>query len=166
MQDLTMPLVMNPPRPVPAAKNGFAGKEKLDRIINGALFEAEYREMILVKGIAFASSCRECEMPFAGKAHVAYVPDRRLVGLSKIPRIVRAIAASPQLQESLTSRIAEALAEKLKPLGTAAVLEARHSCMERVGRGLDPLTLVTCALTGIFKSDARTRNEFLCQVRT
>src|ERR1017187_2049856 len=101
----------------------------VDQIINDALFEVPYSEMVLVRDIDFYSLCEHHLLPFFGRCHVAYIPDGRVVGLSKIPRIVEAFSRRLQVQERLTSQIAEVLLKKVKPLGVAVVMEARHLCM-------------------------------------
>jgi GTP cyclohydrolase I len=137
----------------------------LDRLINGALFEVDYSEMVLVKDITFYSNCEHHLLPFFGKAHVAYIPDRRVVGLSKIPKIVQVFAKRLQVQENMTRQIAQTLQEKLKPLGVAVVLEARHLCMEMRGAQSLLSPTVTSAMLGCFQKDERTRTEFLSLLR-
>ncbi|HAM36704.1 MAG TPA: GTP cyclohydrolase I FolE [Elusimicrobia bacterium] len=133
----------------------------VDAVINGALFEEACNEMVLVKDITFYSLCEHHLLPFFGKAHVAYIPDRRIIGLSKIPKIVEVFARRLQVQERLTTQIAETLDAKLAPRGVAVVMEARHLCMEMRGaRSLHSPT-VTSAMFGCFQKDARTRKEFL-----
>jgi len=138
----------------------------LDRIINDALFDVEYNEMVLVKDITFYSLCEHHLLPFFGKAHVAYIPDRQVVGLSKIPKIVQVFARRLQVQEKMTSQIAQTLQEKLSPLGVAVVLEARHLCMEMRGAQSQNSPTVTSAMLGAFHRDARTREEFLGLLRS
>ncbi len=133
----------------------------VDKLINEALFEVPYSEMVLVRDIDFYSLCEHHMLPFFGKAHVAYIPDGRVVGLSKIPRIVEAYSRRLQVQERLTSQIAEIILKKIKPLGVAVVMEARHLCMEMRGAQSKNSPTVTSAMVGVFRSDARTREEFL-----
>jgi GTP cyclohydrolase I len=133
----------------------------VDRIINEALFEVPYSEMVLVRDIDFFSLCEHHLLPFFGKCHVAYIPDGRVVGLSKIPRIVDAFSRRLQVQERLTSQIAEIILKKVKPLGVAVVMEARHLCMEMRGAESRHSPTVTSAMMGAFRSDPRTREEFL-----
>jgi GTP cyclohydrolase I len=133
----------------------------LDKLINDALFEVPYSEMVLVRDIDFYSLCEHHLLPFFGKCHVAYIPDGRVIGLSKIPRIVEAFSRRLQVQERLTSQIAEVLLKKVKPLGVAVVMEARHLCMEMRGAQSKNSPTVTSAMVGVFRSDARTREEFL-----
>ena len=140
-------------------------REDVDSVINGALFEEPCNEMVLVKDIAFYSLCEHHLLPFFGKAHVAYIPGRRIIGLSKIPKIVEVFARRLQVQERLTTQIAETLAAKLMPRGVAVVLEARHLCMEMRGARSLLSPTVTSAMFGCFQKDARTRKEFLDLVK-
>lgn len=133
----------------------------VDRLINEALFDVPYSEMVLVKDIDFYSLCEHHLLPFFGKCHVAYIPDGRVIGLSKIPRLVEAFSRRLQVQERLTSQIAEIMLEKIKPLGVAVVMEARHLCMEMRGAQSKNSPTVTSAMVGVFQKDARTREEFL-----
>jgi GTP cyclohydrolase IA len=137
----------------------------LDTVINGALFSVEYSEMVIVRNIDFYSLCEHHLLPFFGKCHVAYLPNRRVIGLSKLPRVVELFARRLQVQERLTSQIAEALREKVDPLGVAVVMEATHLCMAM--RGVEKLNAVTVtsAMLGVFRDDARTRHEFLELIR-
>jgi GTP cyclohydrolase I len=129
--------------------------------IGDALFEQEYDEMVLVKDIQFYSLCEHHLLPFFGVAHVAYQPDGRVVGLSKIPRVVDVYAHRLQLQERMTRQIAEGLERVTRPHGVAVVVEARHLCMEM--RGVEKVggQTVTSCMLGCFREDARTRSEFL-----
>ncbi len=133
----------------------------VDKLINGALFDVPYNEMVLVRDIDFYSLCEHHLLPFFGKCHVAYIPDGKVIGLSKIPRIVDAFSRRLQVQERLTSQIAEVILNKIKPLGAAVVMEARHLCMEMRGAQSKNSPTVTSAMLGVFRSDARTREEFL-----
>src|SRR5262245_34454779 len=133
----------------------------VDRLVNEALFDVAYNEMVLVRGIDFYSLCEHHLLPFFGKCHVAYIPDGKVIGLSKIPRIVDAFSRRLQVQERLTSQIAETLLNKVRPLGVAVVMEARHLCMEMRGALSKNSPTVTSAMLGVFHSDARTREEFL-----
>jgi GTP cyclohydrolase I len=133
----------------------------VDQLINEALFDVPYSEMVLVRDIDFYSLCEHHLLPFFGKCHVAYIPDGRVVGLSKIPRIVEAFSRRLQVQERLTSQIAQVLLKKVKPLGVAVVMEARHLCMEMRGAESRNSPTVTSAMVGVFRSDPRTREEFL-----
>ena len=132
-----------------------------DAIINGALFSVAYSEMVLVKDINFYSLCEHHLLPFFGKVHVAYIPDQKVVGLSKIPKLVEAFARRLQVQERLTSQVAEILKEKLNPLGVGVVIEARHLCMEMRGAESILSPTITSAMLGSFRKDPRTREEFL-----
>jgi GTP cyclohydrolase I len=138
----------------------------VDATINDALFTESYDEMVLVKDITFYSLCEHHMLPFFGRAHVAYLPDKRIIGLSKIPKLVEIFARRLQVQERLTEQIAQTLHAKLKPRGVAVVLEARHLCMEMRGAEsrLSPTT--TSCMIGAFQQDPRTRKEFLELVRT
>jgi GTP cyclohydrolase I len=133
----------------------------VDKLINDALFEVSYSEMVLVRDIDFYSLCEHHMLPFFGKCHVAYIPDGKVIGLSKLPRLVDAFSRRLQVQERLTSQIAEIILKKIKPLGVAVVMEARHLCMEMRGAQSKNSPTVTSAMVGVFRSDARTREEFL-----
>jgi GTP cyclohydrolase I len=133
----------------------------VDKLINEALFSVSYNEMVLVKDIDFYSLCEHHMLPFFGKCHVAYIPDGKVIGLSKIPRLVEAFSRRLQVQERLTSQIAEIISEKVKPLGVAVVMQARHLCMEMRGAQSKNSPTITSAMLGVFHSDARTREEFL-----
>ena len=137
----------------------------VDRLINGALFTVPYNEMVLVKDINFYSLCEHHLLPFFGVCHVAYIPDGKVVGLSKIPKLVKAFSRRLQVQERLTSEIARVLHEKLKPMGVAVVMEARHMCMEMRGAESLASPTVTSDMLGVFRKDARTREEFLSLIR-
>lgn len=126
-----------------------------------SIFHEDYDEIVLLRDIPFYSICEHHMMPFIGKAHVAYLPDGRVLGLSKLARLVDAFARQLQVQERLTVQIADFLMENLKPQGVAVVLEASHSCMTIRGIKKPGATMVTSALRGIFKKDPRTRSEVL-----
>ena len=130
------------------------------KVLGEALFESSNDEMVLVRDIEFYSMCEHHLLPIIGRAHVAYIPDGKVVGLSKIPRMVNIFARRLQIQEQMTEQIADAILETIRPKGVAVVLEARHMCMEM--RGVEKInsTTVTSALRGLFKKDLRTRNEF------
>jgi GTP cyclohydrolase I len=138
---------------------GYNGK--IDEIINGALFETETSEMIIVRDIEFYSLCEHHLLPFFGKCHIAYIPDKKIIGLSKLARITDHFARRLQVQERLTSQIAECIETVLNPLGVGVVMEASHLCMMMRGVQKQDSKALTSALCGIFKSDQRTRNEFL-----
>ena len=133
----------------------------IDEVINNALFTVDYSEMVIVKDIDFYSLCEHHLLPFFGKCHVAYIPNGRVVGLSKVPRIVDIFARRLQVQERLTSQIAETILEKVKPIGVGVVLEAAHLCMSMRGVEKQNSVAVTSAMLGTFRSDPRTRSEFL-----
>jgi GTP cyclohydrolase I len=133
----------------------------VDAMINGALFTESYNEMVLVRDISFYSLCEHHMLPFFGRAHVAYLPDRRIVGLSKIPKLVDIFARRLQVQERMTLEIAGTLQQKLKPRGVGVVLEARHLCMEMRGAESHHSPTTTSCMLGVFQRDARTRKEFL-----
>jgi GTP cyclohydrolase I len=143
---------------------GYAQDPK--EILNQALFTTSNDEMVLVRDIEFYSLCEHHMLPIIGRAHVAYIPDGKVVGLSKIPRIVNVFARRLQIQEQMTEQIADAIEETIRPKGVAVVLHARHMCMEM--RGVEKInsTTVSSALRGLFKSDQRTRNEFYNLINT
>ncbi len=133
----------------------------LDTILNEALFTVDYSEMVIVRDIDFYSLCEHHLLPFFGKCHVAYIPSNRVIGLSKIPRLVDVFARRLQIQERMTNQIAETLREKLNPLGVAVVCEGTHLCMSMRGVEKQNSFAVTSAMFGIFRDNARTRMEFL-----
>jgi len=138
----------------------------IDKMLNQALFTECYDEMVLVRDISFYSLCEHHMLPFFGRAHVAYMPNQKIIGLSKIPKLVEIYARRLQVQERLTLEIAYTLQEKLKPRGVAVVLEARHLCMEMRGAESHHSPTTTSCMLGVFKEDARTRKEFLDLVKT
>ena len=133
----------------------------VDAVLNNALFTVDYNEMVIVKDIDFYSLCEHHLIPFFGKCHVAYIPNGKVVGLSKIPRLVDIYARRLQVQERLTNQIANTLLEKINPLGVGVVTEATHLCMAMRGVEKQNSVAVTSAMLGSFRSDARTRSEFL-----
>lgn len=135
-------------------------------ILNQALFSSTNDEMVVVRDIEFYSLCEHHMLPIIGRAHVAYIPDGKVVGLSKIPRIVNVFARRLQIQEQMTEQIADAISETINPKGVAVVLHARHMCMEMRGVQKINSTTVSSALRGLFKSDQRTRNEFYNIINT
>jgi len=135
-------------------------------ILNQALFSSTNDEMVVVRDIEFYSMCEHHMLPIIGRAHVAYIPDGKVVGLSKIPRIVNVFARRLQIQEQMTEQIADAISETINPKGVAVVLHARHMCMEMRGVQKINSTTVSSALRGLFKSDQRTRNEFYNIINT
>jgi len=135
-------------------------------ILNQALFSSSNDEMVVVRDIEFYSMCEHHMLPIIGRAHVAYIPDGKVVGLSKIPRIVNVFARRLQIQEQMTEQIADAILETINPKGVAVVIHARHMCMEMRGVQKINSTTVSSALRGLFKSDQRTRNEFYNIINT
>ena len=133
----------------------------LERLVNGAIFDEPYSEMVVVRDIEVYSLCEHHLLPFFGKAHVAYVPNGRILGLSKIPRIVDMFARRLQVQERLTTEIADALQHVLEPEGVGVVIEARHLCMAMRGVEKQNSSAVTSSLTGCLREDDKSRNEFL-----
>ena len=140
-------------------------RTKVEDIVNGALFTVDYNEMVIVRDIDFYSLCEHHLLPFFGKCHVAYVPNGKVIGLSKIPRLVDMFARRLQLQERMTSQIAETIRDQVQPLGVAVVCEGTHLCMAMRGVEKQASTTVTSAMLGAFHDDPRTRNEFLKLVR-
>jgi GTP cyclohydrolase IA len=136
-------------------------RQDLDQIINGAVFESRASEIILVKDIELYSLCEHHLLPFIGRAHVAYLPNGKVIGLSKVARIVDVFARRLQIQENLTTQIAESLMRCLEPSGVAVVVEAKHLCMMMRGVEKQNSVMKTSCLLGTFKEDARTRSEFL-----
>ena len=133
----------------------------VDDVVNGAIFEEPYSEMVVVRDIEVYSLCEHHLLPFFGKAHVAYIPDGRIIGLSKIPRIVDMFARRLQVQERLTTQIGDALQSVLAPQGVGVVIEATHLCMAMRGVEKQNSSAVTSSLTGCFRDDDKSRNEFL-----
>ena len=133
----------------------------IDAVLNNALFTVDYNEMVIVKDIDFYSLCEHHLLPFFGRCHVAYIPQGRVLGLSKIPRLVDIFARRLQVQERLTNQIAETLRDKVQPLGVAVVMEAAHLCMSMRGVEKQNSLAITSAMLGVFREDARTRMEFL-----
>ena len=131
------------------------------QVLNGALFSVDYNEMVIVRDIDFYSLCEHHLLPFFGKCHVAYIPNGRVIGLSKVPRLVDMFARRLQLQERMTSQIAETISDAVTPLGVAVVCEGTHLCMAMRGVEKQASTTVTSAMLGVFREDARTRMEFL-----
>jgi GTP cyclohydrolase I len=139
--------------------------QNLDSVLNGATFSVTYDEMVVVKDIEFFSLCEHHLLPFFGKAHVAYLPGKRVLGLSKIARLVNMYARRLQIQERMTSQIAEALSEKICPEGVGVIIEARHLCMQMRGVEKQHGQAVTSAMLGSFRHNKQTRDEFLSLVR-
>lgn len=134
-------------------------------IIRQAIFDEKYRQMVLVKDIELYSTCEHHMMPFIGKCHVAYIPDGKITGLSKIARVVETYARRLQVQERLTVQIRDCIQEALHPLGVAVVIEANHTCMQVRGVQKANAVTTTSAFSGVFLSSSRTRNEFLNLIR-
>ena len=137
-----------------------------DSVLNNALFNVDYNEMVIVRDIDFYSLCEHHMLPFFGRCHVAYIPKGKVVGLSKIPRLVEIFARRLQVQERLTNQIAETIRAKIQPLGVAVVMEASHLCMSMRGVQKQNSVAVTSAMLGAFQTDARTRGEFLNLIRS
>jgi len=155
-------LVRTPQRVETAMKFLTSGYHAdIDDVLNGALFSVDYSEMVIVRDIDFYSLCEHHLLPFFGKCHVAYIPDGRVIGLSKIPRLVDIFARRLQLQERLTNQIAETITQKISPLGVAVVCEGTHLCMAMRGVEKQNAYTVTSAMLGAFRDQARTRMEFL-----
>src|SRR5256714_12824451 len=133
----------------------------VDRVLNNALFTVDYNEMVIVKDIDFYSLCEHHLLPFFGRCHIAYVPRGKVIGLSKIPRLVEVFARRLQIQERMTNQIAETIREKIQPLGVAVVIEATHLCMAMRGVEKQNSFAVTSSMLGAFRDSARTRMEFL-----
>ncbi len=131
------------------------------KMINDAIFSVDYNEMVVVKNIEYYSLCEHHMLPFFGKAHVAYIPNGKVIGLSKIPRTVEMFARRLQVQERMTEQIASFLEEVLEPQGVAVVVEGAHMCSMMRGVKKEQASMVTSSLRGLFKSDARTRAEFM-----
>jgi GTP cyclohydrolase I len=134
-------------------------------VLHNALFDVDYDEMVIVKDIEFFSLCEHHMLPFFGKAHVAYVPNGKVIGLSKAARLVDVFARRLQVQERLTREVAEAIDEAIHPQGVAVILEAQHLCMMMRGVEKQHSLTVTSAMLGVFKTQLQTRNEFLSLVR-
>src|SRR5216684_685300 len=133
----------------------------IDQVLNNALFTVDYSEMVIVKDVDFYSLCEHHLLPFFGKCHVAYIPSNKVIGLSKIPRLVDVFSRRLQVQERLTNQIADTIRDKIQPLGVAVVMEATHLCMSMRGVEKQNSFAVTSAMQGAFRTNARTRMEFL-----
>ena len=155
-------LIKTPERVSKAYEFLTSGYDKnIDEVMNDAVFNEKYDEMVLVKNIDFYSLCEHHMLPFYGKVHVAYIPDGKIIGLSKIPRIVEGFSRRLQVQERMTRQIADTLEDYLQPRGVAVVSEAFHMCMMMRGVEKQNSSATTSAVHGDFKEDARTRAEFL-----
>lgn len=160
-------LVKTPARVAKAYEYIFGGYDKNPKeVLNDALFESGSTEMVVVRDIEFYSMCEHHILPFFGRVHVAYIPNGKVVGLSKIPRVVDIFARRLQIQEKLTEQIADALMETINPKGVGVVISARHMCMEM--RGVEKMhsSTTTSALRGIFMKEAKTREEFYSIINT
>ena len=155
--------LVNTPKRVEKALKFLTGgySANIDEVINNALFTVDYSEMVIVKDIDFYSLCEHHLLPFFGKCHIAYIPSSRVIGLSKIPRLVDVFSRRLQVQERLTNQIADVLRDKITPLGVAVVMEATHLCMSMRGVEKQNSFAVTSAMHGAFRNNARTRMEFL-----
>jgi GTP cyclohydrolase I len=159
-------LLRTPHRAVEALKfltNGY--EQNVHTLLNGAIFHEDYEDMVVVKDIEFYSLCEHHMLPFYGRAHVAYIPNGKIIGLSKIPRLVDMFARRLQVQERLTIQIAEALEEALEPKGVAVVVEGIHMCMLMRGVQKQSASMVTSHVMGVFRSDRATRQEFMALVK-
>ena len=140
-------------------------QQDMDTVLNGALFQVAHAEMVILRDINFFSLCEHHLLPFFGKCHIAYIPNKRVVGLSKLPRIVEVFCRRLQIQEQLTLQIAETIMQKVTPLGVGVVVEAKHLCVMMRGVEKQNAEMVTSAMLGVFKSDPKTRAEFLDLIR-
>jgi GTP cyclohydrolase I len=139
--------------------------QNVDHVLNGATFSVAYDEMVVVKDIEFFSLCEHHLLPFFGKAHVAYLPSNKVVGLSKIARLVNMFARRLQIQERMTCQIAKSIEEKIAPQGVGVIIEARHLCMQMRGVEKQHGSAVTSAMLGAFRENKQTRDEFLALIR-
>ena len=140
--------------------------QSVDSVLNGATFSVHYDEMVVVKDIEFFSLCEHHLLPFFGKAHVAYLPSKRVLGLSKIARLVNMFARRLQIQERMTYQIAQSIEEKISPEGVGVIIEARHLCMQMRGVEKQHGQAVTSAMLGAFRNSKQTRDEFLSLARS
>jgi len=140
-------------------------QDDLDEVVNGAIFHEPCDEMVVVKDIEFYSMCEHHLLPFYGRMHIAYIPDGRIIGLSKLPRITEMYARRLQVQERLTNQVAEAVSRVLKPKGVAVISEAAHLCMMMRGVAKQASTATTSCMLGAFREDPRTRSEMLSLVQ-
>ncbi len=140
-------------------------QEDPEKLLTGALFDVSYDEMVIVKDIEMFSLCEHHLLPFFGKVHVAYIPNGKVIGLSKIPRLIDAFARRLQVQERLTVQIAEAIQNAIRPQGVGVVIEARHLCMMMRGVEKQHSAAVTSSMLGVFRDEQETRQEFLALIR-
>ncbi|MFA5162334.1 MAG: GTP cyclohydrolase I FolE [Elusimicrobiales bacterium] len=159
-------LLKTPQRAAKALREITCGyRADIDALFNNAFFKVQSDDLVAVTGIHFYSMCEHHMLPFFGKVHIGYIPDGKIVGLSKMPRLVHALAARLQVQERLTRQIADILDKKLSPRGVAVIVEARHLCMEMRGAKSSETNCVTSAMLGELKKDAAARDEFLRLIR-
>ncbi len=165
-EDTTREGLLKTPERVAKALNHLTGGSAINipELINDAIFEEPCEEMVVVRDIELYSMCEHHMLPFFGRAHVAYIPNGKIIGLSKLPRLVDAFARRLQVQERLTAQIAEAVQTALQPRGVGVVIEARHLCMMMRGVEKQNSTAVTSAMLGAFRDDCKTRSEFLSLV--
>jgi GTP cyclohydrolase I len=159
--------LLNTPKRVERAFRHFTSgyHQDVDDVLNGALFPIEYNEMVIVRDIDFYSLCEHHLLPFFGKCHVAYLPNKQIIGLSKLPRLVDIFSRRLQVQERLTQQIAETIQARIEPLGVAVVMEGQHLCMKMRGVEKQNTLAVTSAMLGVFKTDYKARGEFLDLIR-
>lgn len=159
--------LLNTPARVERALRYFTSgyHQNVDEVLNGALFPIEYNEMVIVRDIDFFSLCEHHLLPFFGKCHVAYLPNEKVVGLSKLPRLVEVFSRRLQVQERLTHQIAQTIQERIDPLGVAVVMEGQHLCMMMRGVEKQNALAVTSSMLGTFKNDYKARGEFLDLIR-
>jgi GTP cyclohydrolase I len=162
-EDPTREGLVNTPKRVEKALSFLTSGYTADinHVLNGALFTVDYSEMVIVKDIDFYSLCEHHMLPFFGKCHIAYVPTKQVIGLSKIPRLVDVFSRRLQIQERLTGQIAETIRDVIAPMGVAVVIEATHLCMSMRGVEKQNSFAVTSSMLGLFRENARTRMEFL-----
>jgi GTP cyclohydrolase I len=159
-------LLKTPHRVAESLRFLTSGYQKdVNEVLNGAVYSVAYDEMVIVKDIEIFSMCEHHLLPFFGRCHVAYIPTRKVIGLSKIPRLVDVFARRLQIQERLTNQIAETIMETIKPQGVGVIIEAKHLCMIMRGVEKQNSVAVTSAMLGAFRDDAQTRAEFLRLVR-
>jgi len=165
-EDPQRPGLLRTPQRVAASLEYLTHGYRMDlhKLVNGALFQEDVSEIVLVKDIEFYSLCEHHMLPFYGKVHVAYIPDGRVIGLSKLPRIVEMYARRLQVQERMTVQIAQAVDEVLHPVGVGVIAEAAHLCMMMRGVAKQSSITTTSCMLGSFREDSRTRSEFLALV--
>jgi len=160
-------LIKTPRRAAQSLKFLTSGyTQDVDELLNGAFYEVAYEEMVIVKDIEVFSLCEHHLLPFFGRCHIGYIPSKKVIGLSKIPRLVEVFARRLQLQERLTNQIAETIMEKINPRGVGVVIEARHLCMIMRGVEKQNSVAVTSGMLGVFRDEQKTREEFLSLVRS